>query len=232
MKQGEIIKLIDIYVMGRRYRIPSGLTILKALEYAGYRLTRGCGCRGGVCGACVTMYRKKGDYKLRVGLACQTVVEQEMDLMQLPFVPANRAIYSIRNMPEQDFAIAEIYPELMRCVACNTCTKACPMGLEVMDYISAAKRGDWPAVVEMSMECVMCGMCALRCPAELTQYNIALVIRRMHGGSLPPAHHLIERLEEIRQGKFDDELARLKRADSSVIGSLFQEFQAGRGDAV
>ena len=82
---------IPIYIMGKRYDVPETLTIMKAMEHAGYQYIRGCGCRGGVCGACATVYRKAGDYKIYTGLACQTVVEPEMHLTQIPFFPANRA---------------------------------------------------------------------------------------------------------------------------------------------
>jgi hypothetical protein len=68
-------KKIEIYVMGKKYRVPDSLTIMKALEYAGYKYLRGCGCRGGFCGACATVYRLPGDYKLHVALACQEVVQ-------------------------------------------------------------------------------------------------------------------------------------------------------------
>lgn len=148
--RNDAVKMIPIYIMGRKYEAPQGLTILKAMEFAGYRLHRGCGCRGGVCGACVTMYREKGDYKLRVGLACQTQIEPDMYLTQLPFVPANRALYSIKSVSPSDSEITALYPELMRCLQCNTCTKACPMGLDVMDYVAAAMRGDLELVVECS----------------------------------------------------------------------------------
>ena len=84
-------KLIPIYIMGKRYEVPEGLTIMKAMEYAGYILIRGCGCRGGTCGACGTVYRKPGDYKLQVALACQKTVEPDMYIAQIPFFPANRA---------------------------------------------------------------------------------------------------------------------------------------------
>ena len=40
--------MITIYIMGRAYEVPNNLTIMKAMEYAGYRFIRGCGCRGGV----------------------------------------------------------------------------------------------------------------------------------------------------------------------------------------
>ena len=83
--------MVTIYVMGKRYEVPRNLTIMKAMEYVGYRFIRGCGCRGGFCGACGTVYRTKDDYKLKNALACQTMVEDGMYLTQIPFYPANKA---------------------------------------------------------------------------------------------------------------------------------------------
>jgi heterodisulfide reductase subunit C len=107
------------------------------------------------------------------------------------------------------------------------------MDLEVMNYISAAIRGDLKAVVELSMECVMCGMCAARCPAELSPFNIALLIRRLYGKHVVPRSvHLSDRLTEIKNGKFKDELAKLKQADKQTIAKKHQELLASRGSAV
>jgi len=38
---------IRIYVMGSAYEVPRGLTIMSAMEHAGWRFTRGAGCRSG-----------------------------------------------------------------------------------------------------------------------------------------------------------------------------------------
>jgi len=43
---------IPIYIMGKRYDVPETLTIMKAMEFAGFKFIRGAGCRGGICGAC------------------------------------------------------------------------------------------------------------------------------------------------------------------------------------
>ncbi|MBE9511598.1 MAG: 2Fe-2S iron-sulfur cluster binding domain-containing protein, partial [Bacteroidetes bacterium] len=43
---------VTIYIMGREYKVPADLTILTAMEYAGYKFVRGVGCRQGFCGAC------------------------------------------------------------------------------------------------------------------------------------------------------------------------------------
>ncbi|HEU65896.1 MAG TPA: 2Fe-2S iron-sulfur cluster binding domain-containing protein [Chloroflexi bacterium] len=91
-------KLIPVYIMGKRYEVPEGLTIMKAMEYAGYKFIRGCGCRGGVCGACGTVYRKPGTYKLQVALACQKAVEPDMYIAQIPFFPANRVQYEFTEL--------------------------------------------------------------------------------------------------------------------------------------
>ncbi|MBI4882352.1 MAG: hypothetical protein HY812_22220, partial [Planctomycetes bacterium] len=43
VKTGTEAELIPIYVMGKRYLVPEALTIMKAIEYAGYQFIRGCG---------------------------------------------------------------------------------------------------------------------------------------------------------------------------------------------
>mgnify|MGYP003574840841 FL=1 len=99
-------EIIPIFIMGKRYEVPDQLTIMKAMEYAGYKYIRGCGCRGGICGACGTVYRLPGDYHIRVGLACQTVVTANMYLTQIPFYPANRVSFDFdatKGVPEEVF---------------------------------------------------------------------------------------------------------------------------------
>lgn len=218
------IELIPIYIMGKRYDVPNSLTIMKAMEYAGYTLVRGVGCRGGFCGACATVYRIKDDPKLYFGLACQTVVKPEMYLGQIPFFPAKRATYDITRLEPVAASLFKTYPELLRCLGCGTCTKACPQELNVKGYMAAAMRGDIEAVANMSFDCIMCGLCAARCPAEEPQYNIAIFARRLYGRYLSPrSEHLHSRVAEIMEGKFDAELAELKSLD---IDSLRERYKA------
>ena len=49
--------MVNVYLFGKKYQVPDNLTIMRAMEYAGYQLVRGCGCRNGFCGACATIYR-------------------------------------------------------------------------------------------------------------------------------------------------------------------------------
>ena len=71
-------KMVNVYFFGKKYSVPAELTIMTAMEYAGYTLKRGCGCRHGFCGACATIYRIKGQNELKTCLACQTQVQEGM----------------------------------------------------------------------------------------------------------------------------------------------------------
>ena len=217
-------KMIPVYIMGKRYEVPETLTIMKAMEYAGYQFIRGCGCRGGVCGACSTVYRKEGDYKIYSGLACQTVVEPGMHLTQLPFFPALRAIYEYDRIEATAEAIHQLYPELFRCVACNACTKICPMDVQVLDYVSALKRGDIAAAAEISFDCIQCGLCSSRCFGEIPQYHIAQLARRLWGGKIKPASpHLAQMVSDIDEGKYDEMLGQLLAMDDEQLKKAYTE---------
>ncbi|MDY6861380.1 MAG: 4Fe-4S dicluster domain-containing protein [Thermodesulfobacteriota bacterium] len=216
--------LIPVFIMGKRYDVPESLTIMKAMEYAGYKYIRGCGCRGGICGACATVYRKPGDYHIRVGLACQTVVEPDMYLTQIPFFPANRAAYDIKPIDKDPEEVFKKYPELFRCLACNACSKVCPMDIQVMDYISAIKQGEFEKATELSFDCIQCGLCASRCMAEMAQYHIAQMVRRITGSKIKPrAKHLNDVVSKIEKGKYDNIFKELKALDVNTLKKLYTE---------
>ncbi|MFC2061542.1 4Fe-4S dicluster domain-containing protein [Elusimicrobiota bacterium] len=216
-------KMIPIYVMGKKYEVPETLTIMKAMEYSGYKFIRGCGCRDGKCGACATVYRTADDYKIKVGLACQTVVEDGMVLTQIPFYPANKSKYDINKLEPDMSVLMELYPELNRCVSCNSCGKICPQDLKVMEAMAAAMRGDIKRVADLTFECIMCGLCASRCPAEIVQYNIFMLCRRLYGKYiLPEAKDLAKRVKDIKDGKFDEELKELKNLKEEELRAKYE----------
>jgi len=220
----ETASMVDIYIMGKHYQVPEGLTILTALEYCGYRMIRGCGCRAGFCGACATIYNFKNDPQLRYDLACQKTVEPDMYLVQVPFFPAAKSLYDLEEITAAGEQILALYPELVKCFGCNNCTKTCPQDLEVMWFISDALRGDIPEVVNKSFDCVMCGLCAARCPQGLVPYNVAILCRRLYGRYLAPAsRHLEERIAEIETGKYDVELEELKGMEEEKLRRLYEE---------
>ena len=215
---------VEVFIMGKSYKVPAGLTIMKALEYAGYRYIRGCGCRAGFCGACSTIYRKEDEQKLGFDLACQKVVEDKMYLVQLPFVPATKAEYDIEKIQPKDSTMIEMYPEIARCVSCNTCTKSCPQDIEVMKYIQRAVRGDIEKCAEISFDCIQCGLCAMRCPADIKHYHVSQLARRLRGKYLDPkSKNLANRLKEIDNRKYDNEIDKLIKMDKKEIKDKYKK---------
>jgi len=207
-------RMTQIFIMGKAYDVPVGITIMDAMEYAGYRFIRGAGCRSGFCGACGTVYRKEGEYRLEFALACQEMVEEGMHLTQLPFTPAPRADYDLHALDANENVLLQYYPAIARCVSCNTCTKACPQDIEVMDYVQAALRGDLQQVTELSFDCIQCGLCSMRCPADIKHYHLAQMGRRLYALTESPVPaHLTERVRELKAGAHDAALDELVSMD-------------------
>jgi ferredoxin len=216
------VDMIPIYIMGKRYQVPNSLTIMGALEYAGYKLIRGVGCRAAFCGACATVYRIEDDPKLYIGLACGTLVQPGMHLTQIPFYPADRAHYRLDELEPTFATLVKLYPQVLKCLGCGTCTKSCPQDLQVKDYMAAAMRGDIARVADLSFDCIMCGMCVSRCPAEEAQPNIAILARRLYGRYLAPrSEHLAARVREIDQGKYDEEFVQIKALPDADLRKMY-----------
>ena len=213
---------VTIQITERAVRVPASLTILKALEYAGYKLTHGVGCRAGFCGACGTVYRLKDDYRLHVALACQTVVQDGMYLAQIPFFPGQKPSYKVTELSPDAASVLQVFPETITCLGCNTCTKACPQDLEVMHYVAASLRGDIKALADMSFDCIMCGLCVSRCPAELVPPHIGLLGRRLYSRDLVDrAPDLAARVAELDAGGYQAEIDVLKGMSADELKAKY-----------
>ena len=196
-------KTVNVYFFGKKYEVPESLTIMKAMEYAGYQLVRGCGCRNGFCGACSTIYRIQGDRELKTCLACQTKVEEGMFVATLPFFPLVKQVYDMEKITPTEMIMMQLYPEIYACIGCNACTKNCTQGLNVMQYIAYAQRGDFKSCADESFDCVMCGVCSTRCPAGISHPQVAELARRIYGKYIAPdCEHLNTRVAEINNGDF------------------------------
>ena len=202
--------MLNVYLFGKKYEVPAGLTIMTAMEYAGYELVRGCGCRNGFCGACATIYRIKGEVELHGCLACQTEVQEGMYVATLPFFPLEKRVYSIEEIKPDQQIMMQLYPEIYSCIGCKACTKACTQELNVMQYIAYAQRGEYEKCAEESFDCVMCGVCSSRCPAGISHPQVAMLARRLNGKYIAPeCGHLSDRVNEINEGIYNEKMAEL-----------------------
>lgn len=217
-------EMVNVYIMGKKYTVPEELTIMGAMEYAGYQLIRGSGCRNGFCGACATVYRIKGKTELQACLACQKQVENDMYLATLPFFPLIKQQYDINEISPEEQLMMQLYPEIYKCIGCNACTKVCPQELNVMQYIAYAQRGEFEKCAEESFDCVMCGICSSRCPAGISHPQVALLARRLTGKYLAPeSEHLKLRVEEIASGQFREMMQSIMQKPLEEIKELYNK---------
>ncbi len=215
-------EMVNVYFYGKKYSVPAELTIMTAMEYAGFTLVRGCGCRHGFCGACATIYRIKGSNEIKTGLACQTQVVEGMYTAGLPFFPTDKRNYEIENVKPEQRIMMELYPEIYSCIGCNACTKGCSQDLNVMQYIAYAQRGEFEKCAEESFDCVNCGICTSRCPAGISHPSVGVLARRLTGKYLAPkAEHLGNRVEEINSGAFDEIIEKVMQKPITEMKELY-----------
>ena len=213
---------VNVYFDGKGYQVPSDLTIMTAMEYAGFELVRGCGCRHGFCGACGTIYRITGHNAVHFVLACQTQVQEGMYVANLPFFPLNRKNYRIEELTPDPQVIMSLFPEIFACVACNSCTKSCSRGLNVMQYIAYAKRNDLAKCAHESFDCVGCCICSARCPANISHPLVGLLARRLTGKYIQPvSEHNRQRVEDIAAGQLDQAMDKIMSTPQDELKKLY-----------
>ena len=174
------------------------------------------------CGACATIYRIAGDRELKACLACSTRVENNMYVATLPFFPLVKEVYDMEKLKPTQTVMMQLYPEIYACVGCNACTKACTQGLNVMQYIAYAQRGEFDKCAEESFDCVMCGVCSSRCPAGISHPQVAMLARRLNGKYIAPhCEHLDARVQEVKNGKFEALIESLMEKPLDEIKELY-----------
>lgn len=209
---------VSIFLFGKKYQVPCDLTIMSAMEYAGYQLLKGCGCRSGVCGACTTLYRIEGDPALKCCLACQTKVQDNMYIAAFPAFPFEKQVYDWQTVTPSEATIKQLFPAVDACVGCGACDKICPLSLPVKQYIACAKAGDFAKCAELSFPCVMCGACTSRCPVNIPQPQIAMLARRLFGLQM----HLVNEKNSVKSKNFTEEVDNLLSMSTDKLRALYE----------
>ena len=197
---------VTIEFSGERHTVPDGITVIQALWSIGRKTVHGVGCLGGVCGACPIGYRLPDEMQQRTGLACQTVVREGLSVTFYPSDPSPKAIYDLPAHPPERTDLFAVYPEVRRCTSCRACSTVCPQEIDVMGGVRAAINGEFGSVAEKFTSCVMCGLCAMVCDVQIRPHRVGIWARRVHAACYPKAAgYLIDRLDEMKKGKFDRE---------------------------
>ena len=200
------MSVVRLSVAGRAIEAPSSSSILQAFANAGETLVEGVGCMGqGVCGSCRVMVRRAGAQEVTTALACETVVEEGMQVAFLEyFTPSVRHVYRMEDLGDSWDALrvtARTFPEAPHCRHCGGCDSACPKGLEVQRGVNLAVEGEFATASKVFDECVMCNLCTLACPEHIRPNHLGLFVRRMLAThTLRPAN-LMRRLQQIESGE-------------------------------
>ena len=196
--------LVNVEIMGKPYQVPQGITFVQAMWHVGIEITRGIGCLGGVCGACATHYRTPDSYELKSGLACQLIVEEGVSFSLIQSFPVRKPVYHLEEIASPKQSLFKYFPESAYCRNCNSCTEACPQGIDVRTGIWKANFGDFKGAAEHFLPCVMCNLCVPVCIAEISCNQVGLYSRRVQGAFFDPKpKDLIHRIHEIELGQFD-----------------------------
>jgi succinate dehydrogenase/fumarate reductase-like Fe-S protein len=193
---------ISLTINGTPVNARAGMTIVEAAWHGGVPRVHGAGCLEGVCGSCRVLLRR--GHEVNVGLACQTFVEAGIEVVFLPTPSAPRHHYEIGEFADSwdvQARFHEIFPEASRCRHCHGCVNSCPKGIAVENAVTLAAAGRFGEAGEAFFECVMCELCDGACPEQIAPAHVGLFCRRVtaHFHLRPP--NLIQRLEEIRQGR-------------------------------
>ena len=203
-------QMVTVEIEGKPFQVPAGVTLMKAMWYAGKEVLRGAGCLGGFCGACATYYRTKDDPKVKTGLACSMAVEDGMSFSFMPAFPARKAIYDIKGLKDPKQDLFELYPEAPLCRNCNACTEACPQKIDVREGVWKAVFGDFKSVSDMFMDCVMCGMCTPVCIADIAPNLVAVYASRAQGVHFTEKPEgLAKRIKKIADGEYQEDWDRI-----------------------
>ncbi|MFQ5598159.1 MAG: 2Fe-2S iron-sulfur cluster-binding protein [Nitrospiria bacterium] len=219
--QSAASETIAVEIMGKKYRIPPGLTMLQAMWHTGHELVRGVGCLGAVCGACPTTYRTQDDTKIKTTLACQTQVEDGMSFsLTASYYPDKKVVYDFDAVEDPKQDLFRYYPEAALCRNCDACTVACPKDIDVRTGVWKAVFGDFKDASDIFLSCVMCSLCVPVCIADIAPNQVGLYARRAQGIFFEEKKpQLSLRVKEIAEGKFDAEWERLLALSDEAIQS-------------
>ncbi len=180
----------------------TGMTVVEATWRGGVQRVTSVACMEGVCGSCRIMVKRSKQVK--VALACQTLVEDGLEVVFLPPASAPRHRYELGEFQDgwdTHARFQEVFPEAARCRHCHGCDASCPKGIRVEEGVALASAGRFGDAGETFFECIMCELCVGACPELIAPAHVGLFSRRVtaHFHVRPP--NLIHRLEELRRRK-------------------------------
>src|SRR3954449_1581467 len=211
MLDGMTEQLVRITIDGKAIDVAPENTVIQGLALSGEPLSENVGCMGqGVCGSCRCMVRRLGSPEVKTELACETLVEEGMQVSFIDyFTPRRPHVYQIEDVRDSWYISAqlnEIFPEAKHCRHCGGCDRSCPKDIEVQRGVNLAAAGHVRGASDVFETCVMCNLCTLACPEYIRPNHVGLFARRAVAALGLRPNDLISRLAEIESGRMTVEI--------------------------
>lgn len=202
---------VKLVVNGHSLDVNTGSSILEAVMQSGESVTDNIGCAGqGVCGSCRVLVKRQGEKTVKAALACETKVEEGLQVSFLDHIPINRKhVYATDDWEGKTWHILqrinEVFPEAKNCRHCGGCDNACPKHLDVQKGVNMAAEGDLNAVAIFN-ECIMCNLCSIACPEMISPNHLGIYVRRLATATSLRPSDLLHRLHQIETGEMTIDL--------------------------
>ena len=127
---------VALTINGLAVSAHAGMSLVEDAWHGGVPQVTSVGCLDGVCGSCRGMLRR--DKAVKVGLACQTFVEDGIEVVFMPPASAPQHHYEIGDFKDGwdiHARFHKIFPEASRCRHCSGCDTACPQCITVLHTV-------------------------------------------------------------------------------------------------
>jgi succinate dehydrogenase/fumarate reductase-like Fe-S protein len=213
------VQTLNVVIEGKPLAVPASRTIIQAYALAGEPLMENVGCMGqGVCGSCRCMVRRAGSREVTTELACETLVEEGMQVSFIDyFTPRRPHTYQIEQVQDSwrvNAQLNDIFPEAKHCRHCGGCDRACPKDIQVQLGVNLAAAGDIRGASDAFEACVMCNLCTLACPEYIRPNHVGLFARRAVASLGLRPNDLIARIQQVESGELGIDMTALDEASS------------------
>lgn len=96
-------RFVEIDILGRRVQVPENNTLLRCFQHLEPRLPYGPWCWNGDCGASRITFRARGAEGTKVGLACQILVHEGIEILEMS--PELRRALAVVLAPPREEAV-------------------------------------------------------------------------------------------------------------------------------
>ena len=89
------------------------------------------------------------------------------------------------NTDKERFSrLVQIEPDILKCMACGSCTASCTAGkftpTSVRGAILHLQNGKWQQALDLLKGCLLCGKCTMVCPRAINTRHLILAINEVY----------------------------------------------------